>query len=151
MVNECDVVSRHLQGCNPRLCRLRINGLAPANKYWMYRSHAGVYGPNNPCSLLSTGAWLKRTASVVVLGEKLRWVPWPLCGTERWSQDNFSQEQCIYPTLLTSCERLLYTYHMRYIWSGTIRGLSVGCVWHVSRVFLAGCTSIRIAATLGYE
>jgi hypothetical protein len=76
MVKECDVVSRHLQGCIPRLCRLRINGLAPASKYWMYRSHAGVYGHSNPCSLLSTGAWLKCTASVVVLGEKLRWVPW---------------------------------------------------------------------------
>jgi hypothetical protein len=30
----------------------------------MYRSHAGDYGPNKP------------TASLVGLGEKLRWVPW---------------------------------------------------------------------------
>jgi hypothetical protein len=31
-----------------------------------------------PCynSLLSTGAWLKHTVSMAVLGVKLRWVPW---------------------------------------------------------------------------
>jgi hypothetical protein len=28
----------------------------------------------NRCSLSSIDAWLKRTASIVVLGEKLRWV-----------------------------------------------------------------------------
>jgi hypothetical protein len=32
-VGECDVESRHLQGCSPRLCQLRTNGLAPASKY----------------------------------------------------------------------------------------------------------------------
>jgi hypothetical protein len=26
---ECDVVSRHLQGCSPRVCQLWTNGLAP--------------------------------------------------------------------------------------------------------------------------
>jgi hypothetical protein len=34
------------------------------------------YGPGKPSSLLSTTAWLKHTASMVVLGEKLRRVPW---------------------------------------------------------------------------
>jgi hypothetical protein len=28
-VRECDVESRHLQDCNPRLCRLSTDGLAP--------------------------------------------------------------------------------------------------------------------------
>jgi hypothetical protein len=42
----------------------------------MYQLHAAVYGPIKPSSLLSTGASLKRTASGVVLGEKLRRVPW---------------------------------------------------------------------------
>jgi hypothetical protein len=42
---EYDVESWHLQGCSPRLCRLRTDGLAPARKYWMYRSHAGVLCP----------------------------------------------------------------------------------------------------------
>jgi hypothetical protein len=31
-------------------------------------------GPVNRCSLSSIDAWLKHTASIVVLGEKLRWV-----------------------------------------------------------------------------
>jgi hypothetical protein len=34
------------------------------------------YGPDKPSSLSPTGAWLKRTASMAVLGEKLRRVPW---------------------------------------------------------------------------
>jgi hypothetical protein len=32
-----------------------------------------------------------------------------------------------------------------------IRGLSAGCVWRVDQVFPAGCTSIQIIVTLGYE
>jgi hypothetical protein len=37
--------SRCLQGCSPRLCRLRTDGLAPMSKYWTYRSHDDVMGP----------------------------------------------------------------------------------------------------------
>jgi hypothetical protein len=32
-VGEWFVESRHLQGCSPRLCRLRTDGLALASKY----------------------------------------------------------------------------------------------------------------------
>jgi hypothetical protein len=32
-VREWYVASRHLQGCSPRLCRLRTDGLAPVRKY----------------------------------------------------------------------------------------------------------------------
>jgi hypothetical protein len=32
-VGECDVASRHVQDCIPRLCRLRIDELAPMSKY----------------------------------------------------------------------------------------------------------------------
>jgi hypothetical protein len=32
-VGELYVASRYLQGCNPRLCRLRTDGLASASKY----------------------------------------------------------------------------------------------------------------------
>jgi hypothetical protein len=32
-VGECGVVSQHLQGCSPRLCRLRTDELAPVSKY----------------------------------------------------------------------------------------------------------------------
>jgi hypothetical protein len=30
---ESDVKSRHIQGCSPRLCWLRTDGLAPTSKY----------------------------------------------------------------------------------------------------------------------
>jgi hypothetical protein len=32
-VGESDVEIWHLQGCSPRMCRLRTNGLAPVSKY----------------------------------------------------------------------------------------------------------------------
>jgi hypothetical protein len=48
-------------------------------------------------------------------------------------------------------ERLLYVDHVRYVWSWTIRGLSVESVWRVGWVSPAGCTSIWIAATLRCE
>jgi hypothetical protein len=40
----------------------------------MYRSPADVYGPSKPSSMLFTDAWLKPTASLAGLGEKLRQV-----------------------------------------------------------------------------
>jgi hypothetical protein len=39
------------------------------------------YMPSKPSSLLLTDVWLKRTASMAVLGEKLRWVKWSHMGT----------------------------------------------------------------------
>jgi hypothetical protein len=54
-VGEWYVESWHLQGCSPRLCRLRTDGLAP--KSGMYWSHAGVMGPVSWCSCVTT--WLK--------------------------------------------------------------------------------------------
>jgi hypothetical protein len=56
---------------SPYLCRLRTEGLVPVSKYWTYRSHAGVYGPNKPSSLPSTEGGFTPTASMTVLGEKL--------------------------------------------------------------------------------
>jgi hypothetical protein len=38
------MASRHLQGCSSHLCWLRTDELAPASKYWTYRSHAGDMG-----------------------------------------------------------------------------------------------------------
>jgi hypothetical protein len=81
-VGERFVEIRHLQGSSPHLCQLRTDGLAPTSKCWMYRSHAGVYGPNKPSSLSSTEGWLKPTASLVGLGETLGIDPWigqPVC------------------------------------------------------------------------
>jgi hypothetical protein len=44
-VGEWYLKSRHLQGCSPRLCRLRTEGLVPLSKYWTYRSHPSDMGP----------------------------------------------------------------------------------------------------------
>jgi hypothetical protein len=53
-----------------------------------------VYGPSKPNSLSSTEAWLKPTASLVGLGEKLGVDSWigqlTCCGL---CQESFSQEQ----------------------------------------------------------
>jgi hypothetical protein len=44
----------------------------------------------------------------------------------------------IRPNLSVTCERLTCIDRVRYVWAGTIRGLSVGYVWHVGRVFPYG-------------
>jgi hypothetical protein len=102
-VREWYVKSWHLQGISPRLSWLRTDGLAPASKYWTYRSHAGVYRPSKPSNLLSTEGAFTLTAS------------------------------------MASCwwwrERLLYVDHVRYVWSWTIRGLSMESMWRVGQVF----------------
>jgi hypothetical protein len=49
------VASRHLQGCSPHLCWLRIVRLAPVSKYWTYRSHAGDMVPVSWCSYVTIG------------------------------------------------------------------------------------------------
>jgi hypothetical protein len=44
----------------------------------------------------------------------------------------FLRSNEIRPNLSTSHKRLLYVDHVRYVWSGTTRGLSVESVWRVS-------------------
>jgi hypothetical protein len=56
---------------SPCLCRLRTEGLVPVSKYWTYQSHASVYGPSKPSSLLSIEDGFTLTASMTTLGEKL--------------------------------------------------------------------------------
>jgi hypothetical protein len=41
----------------------------------------------------------------------------------------------IHPNLSMTRERLLCVDHVRYVWSETIRRLSMGCVWCVGRIF----------------
>jgi hypothetical protein len=60
---------------SPRLCQLRSKGLVPVSKYWTYWSHAGDMGPVSVVAYSSINIWLKCTASMVVLWEKLRRVP----------------------------------------------------------------------------
>jgi hypothetical protein len=56
-VGEWYVESRHFQGCSPHLSQLRTDGLATVSMYWTCRWHAGVMGPVNWCSYVTT--WLK--------------------------------------------------------------------------------------------
>jgi hypothetical protein len=104
---ESDVaILRLLCGC-PRLCQLRTEELVPVSKYWTYRSHASVYRPSKPSSRSSIDAWLNPTASLVGLGEKLRWVPRTTQpGWEVESGELFLGSSCIRPTLLMTYKRL---------------------------------------------
>jgi hypothetical protein len=44
------------------------------------------------------------------------------------SEALFLKSSGIHSNLSATCERLLCVDHVRYIWFGTIHGLSVGCV-----------------------
>jgi hypothetical protein len=88
-VGECDMASRHLQGCSPHLCRLRIDGLPHASKYGMYRSHTGDICP------ISLVTYRQHTLG---LSTPLQWLCWkrnwggsrgPLNRAERWSWEHF--------------------------------------------------------------
>jgi hypothetical protein len=137
---ESIVESRPLQGCSPRLYRLRTDGLVPMSKYLMYWSHVRDMSPVNRCSRLSTDVCLFPTASMTSRREKLGGDPqidqpmdWGLC----W--EPFSQEQWIRSTLLMTM-RKVFTY-----------GLSWGhmcCMYQVSPI---ECTLIQIVVTLRYE
>jgi hypothetical protein len=124
-----------------------------SHPYWTYRLHA------RDMSLISLVASHQQkigfapTASMAGLGEKLGMDPQigqlVCCGL---CQELFLSGAVVLLKLCWRlCERLLCVDRVRYIWSGTIRRLSVGCMWRVGRVSPVGCTSIRIAATLGYE
>jgi hypothetical protein len=94
------------------------------------------YGPSKSSSLSLIEAWLKPTTSLVSLREKLgtdpqidRSVCWGLCREPLFGSSE------IYLSLSVTHERLLCLDHVRFVLSGTIRGLSVGCVLRVCRVF----------------
>jgi hypothetical protein len=61
---ECDVKSRHLQGCSSHLCRLRIDGLAPRASIEC-TDHMLVYKPDKSSIMLSTEGDFTPTASMV--------------------------------------------------------------------------------------
>jgi hypothetical protein len=152
-VGEWFMESRHLQGCSLRLCRLRTNGLAPASKYWMYRSHAGVYGPIKPSGRLLTEAWLFPTVSLAVVGERL--------GTDSWIGQ---------PTCCGMCRELFFMgavdlfksvddcvkgCYMWTTWDMYGRGSYADRAWKACGVLVGfspvGCTLIQITAALRYE
>jgi hypothetical protein len=143
-VGEWFVKSWHLQGCSPRLCRLRIDGLDPASKY---------YGPGKPSSRPSTEGWLCPHCFIGWLGRETGYGPTVRSAVVLWIVSGALFLRSSGPAQLYWWlhKRLLCNDCMRYVWSGTIRGLSVGCMWRVGQVSPTGCTSIQIAATLGYE
>jgi hypothetical protein len=135
-VGEWYVESRHLQGCSPRLCRLRTDVLAPASKYWAYRSHASVMG------LVSLVDSCQQKLDFSPL---LHWLFWE----RSWVWTRGSVKHCVVDCVgspssrgsgsIQICwwlrERLLYVNHVRYVWSRAICGPSVENVWRIGRVF----------------
>jgi hypothetical protein len=73
--------------------------------------------------------WLTRVRNWVQTHGRSASVLWIMSGAL------FLGSSGIHPNLLVICERLLYIYCVRYVWSGTIRRLSVGCVCRVGRGF----------------
>jgi hypothetical protein len=152
-VGEWYVAGRHLQSCSPRLCGSMTDGLAPVGKYWTYWSHAGVYGPSKPSSRLSTEAWLFPTASLSIVGEKLGTDPRigqsVRCGLCR--EPFFSGIVDLFKSI-DDCAKGCYMWTM---WDTYGLGPYVDWAWIACDVLVgfspAGCTLIRIAATLGYE
>jgi hypothetical protein len=119
-----------LGGCSPRLCWLRTDGLAPTSKYWTYRSHTGDMGP-----VRLVACHQQRVALPPLF--------WFLSWERNWVQTYGSVSRRAVECVRSSgsiyrCwwlhERLLCVDHVRYIWSGTIRGLSVECMWRVGQV-----------------
>jgi hypothetical protein len=149
--------SQRLQGCNPRLYRLKTDGLAPVSKYWTYRSHVSDM---SPISLVSPACdryvnrgclyphcfngWLRRETrygptdrSAIVL--------WIVLGA-LFLRSSGSVHHC--DDFVKGCYALTAwdTYGLRPYadWAWDACGVLVG-------FSPAGCISIRITATLGYE
>jgi hypothetical protein len=70
-VREWYVESWHFQGCSPRLCRLRTNGLTHTIKYWMYGSHTDNMDPVSIVADRQQKVGFIPTTSLVDSGEKL--------------------------------------------------------------------------------
>jgi hypothetical protein len=130
-VREWYVASRHLQGCIPRLRRLRTDGLAP----WACIERIdGMLVFMDPVSLVVY--YQQRVA----LPPLLQWLAWE----RNWERTHGSVSRRAMDSVGSSgsvhrCwwwyEGLLYVDHVIYVWSWTIHGLSVGSVWHVGWIF----------------
>jgi hypothetical protein len=80
----------------PHLCCLRIKGLVPVSKYWMYQSHVGDMGLISPVA---------GHPQVVGLSLLLQWLSWernwgescgPLSRAERGSREHFFSGVVVY-------------------------------------------------------
>jgi hypothetical protein len=127
----------NLQGCSPHLCQLRTDGLALASKYWMYRSHTGVYGPSEPSSYWPIDTWLYPHYFIGWHKREIGYGPVDRSVDVLWIVLVVLFLRSSGPTQLCwwLCERLPHVDHMRYVWSWILCGPSVKSVWHVDRVF----------------
>jgi hypothetical protein len=151
-VREWYAASRHLQGCSPRLCWLSTDGLAPASKYWTYRSHAGDMGPVSlvTCCRQMFGflhcfiGWLGRETGYGSV-DRSAGVLWIVSeALFLGSSDSVQHCRC----LLEGCYALT-------VWDTYGLGPYMDWAWKACGILVgfspAGCISIRIATTLGYE
>jgi hypothetical protein len=132
---------------------IRDRWVAPASKYWTYRSHAGIYGPSKPSSRHQQMLGFVPTASMVGSGEKLDTDPRigqpAYCGLCR-------EPFCLGAVaLLNSVDDFTKDCYMWTMWDTYSRGSYTDQEWKACGVLVGfspvGCTSIRIIATLGYE
>jgi hypothetical protein len=146
------MTSWHLQGCSPRLCRLRNVRLVPASKYWTYRPHVSDMDPIS----IVVGCQQK-----VDFSPLLHWLLWE----RSWVRTRGSHDRralyCV--GSLSSwmqwiCSNMLMTMKGCYMWTAwDMYGHKpyADWAWKACDMLIgpspAGCTSIRIAATLGYE
>jgi hypothetical protein len=151
-VGEWFVGSRYLQWYRPRLCRLRTDGLAPMSKYWMYRSHVSDMGL---VSLVACGhqmfdflhcfiGWLGRETGYGPV-DRSAGVLWIVSGAPFLGSSDLVQH----------CWWFAKGCYMWTTWDTYGQGPYADRVWNACGVLSgfspAGCTSIRITATLGYE
>jgi hypothetical protein len=128
-----DVESRHLQGCSPRLCQLRTDGLVPMSKYWTYWSLAGDVGP------VSLVAYHQQVLGLSVV---LRWLWWkrnwnvsrrPLSRVERWSQEHFFLRAVHLSKLVDDSWKGCYTWTT---WDTYDRGIYTDQAWNACGVLI---------------
>jgi hypothetical protein len=70
-VRECDVESRHLQGCSPSPVLIKDRWVSPREQVLNILIACRRYEPGNPSSRLSIEACLFPTTSLTIMGEKL--------------------------------------------------------------------------------
>jgi hypothetical protein len=70
-VGECDVKSRHLQGCSPPPTSVKDRWVGPCEQVLNVLTAYRRYGPDKPSSLLLTDVWLSSLLLWLRVGEKL--------------------------------------------------------------------------------
>jgi hypothetical protein len=134
------------------LCRLRTEWLVSVSKYWTYRSHAGDVGP---VSLVACHQ------QVFGLSALLQWLCWErnwgrsrglLNRAKGWSREHFFLG-AVHP--FNPVDDLVKGWCIWTTWNAYGRGSYADRAWKACDVLIgfspAGCTLIRIVATLEYE